>query len=69
MSERDYKALLRFGDRWFQLGLLTESDLHALGQTYETSDDRNTEHYRYKVFQDYLAAHRPLSPPMAAALY
>ena len=69
MSERDYKTLLQFSDRWFRLGLLAESDLRALGQRYETSGDKNTEHYRYQVFRDYLASHRPLSPSMAEALY
>lgn len=69
MSERDYKTLFQFSDQWFRLGLLTETDLHTLGQSYETSGDRNAEHYRYKVFQDYLASHRPLSPQMAEALY
>ncbi len=69
MSERDYKTLLQFSDQWFRLGLLTVTDLHALGQRYETSSDKNAEHYRYKVFRDYLASHRPLPPPMAEALY
>lgn len=69
MSKRDYKRLLRFGEQWFHLGLLTETDLATLGHRYETSGDRNDEHYRYKVFRDYLASHRPLPPAMAQALY
>jgi len=69
MSQRGYKTLLQFNDQWFRLGLLAETDLLALGQRYDTSRDKNAEHYRYKVFRDYLASHRPLPPPMAEALY
>jgi hypothetical protein len=69
MSQRDFKSLLRFGDRWLRLGLLTEEKLRALGREYETGKDRNTEHYRYRVFRDYLTSHRPLPAELAKALY
>lgn len=32
MSQPEYKALLRFSDRWFELGLLTGAGLDALGR-------------------------------------
>src|SRR3954469_11276101 len=65
----DYRKLLQFSDPWLRLGLLSEDELCALGREYETSEDKNTEHYRYKVFSDYLALHKPLSSEMAEALY
>lgn len=69
MSQPEYKALLGFSDRWFELGLLTGAGLCALGHEYETSDDQSSEHYRYRAFRDYLASHRPLSPQMSEAIY
>lgn len=66
---REYQKQLQFSDRWLQLGLLTEDELRALGCEYEVSEDKSAEHYRYRVFCNYLASHRPLSPEMADALY
>ena len=66
---RDYRQLLELGERWFELGVLTEELLGELGREYESSDDRNTEHYRYGAFRKYLEAHRPLPEEMAVALY
>lgn len=69
MSQKDYKTLLEFTDRWFTLGILTEEKLQQYGTTYETSADKNTEHYRYGAFRWYLNEHRPLSASVAEALY
>jgi len=66
---QDYQALLQFSHEWFTLGIVTESQLEALGREYETGEDPNTEHYRYGAFMEYLREHRPLSPAMAEALY
>jgi hypothetical protein len=65
----EYQGRLQFSDQWLRLGLLTEDELCALGREYEMSDDKNTEHYRYRVFRNHLASLRPLSPAMADALY
>jgi hypothetical protein len=69
MSWADDQRLLQFSERWLELGLLTEDKLSVLGQEYKTSDDKNTEHYRYRIFRDYLVSHRPLSRLIAEALY
>jgi hypothetical protein len=69
MNQRDYQRLLQFSDSWLMLGLLSEDKLSELGHEYELSDDKNTEHYRYRIFQEYLTSHRPLSASMAEALY
>lgn len=69
MNRQDHQRLLGFSEQWLRLGLLTEDELRALGQEYDVSDDKSTEHYRYRVFVKFLASHRPLSPQVAAALY
>ena len=69
MDEKDYKVLLGFSDQWLSLGILTDDDLQRYGTAYETSDDKNAEHFRYGTFQRYLKKHRPLSTAMAEALY
>jgi hypothetical protein len=48
---------------------VSDAELHILGHQYESGSDKNTEHYRYRVFREYLAAHRPLSPEMADAIF
>ena len=69
MNRQEYQRLLQFSDRWLRLGLLTEDQLCALGREYEAGEDKNAEHYRYRVFRRYLSTHRPLPPQMAEALY
>ena len=69
MNQREYQRLLQFGDQWLRLGLLTEDELCALGREYEAGEDKNVEHYRYRVFRRYLSSHRPLPLQMAEALY
>jgi hypothetical protein len=69
MNLLEYQKQLQFSDQWLRLGLLTEDELCALGHEYELSEDKNTEHYRYRVFRQYLASHMPLSSSMADALY
>lgn len=69
MSDKDYKGLLGFTSQWFALGVLTEEGLRQYGATYESSRDKNTEHYRYGAFRWYLQQHRPLSASRAEELY
>lgn len=69
MIPKDYKALLQFSDEWFTLGVLTEEGLRQYADTYEMSEDKSSEHYRYGAFQWYLSQHRPLAARMANALY
>ena len=46
---------------WMELGILTEQKLNEQVAIYETGDDKNTEHYRYGAFRDYLTSHRTLT--------
>jgi hypothetical protein len=69
MRQRNYKRLLEITDAWFTLGLITEQDLPLYGAEFETSGDKNSEHYRYGAFRLYLSQNRPLAPSMSEALY
>ncbi|AMV23989.1 hypothetical protein VT84_06310 [Gemmata sp. SH-PL17] len=69
MALPDPMSLLGFTDRWLALGVVTRERVEALGREFESSSDKNPEHYRYAAFRDYLAAHRPLQPAVAEALY
>ena len=69
MSQKDYAAIFGFSDRWFALGIVTKESLVLSGATYESSDDKSSEHYRYGAFRWYLSQHRPLPPSVAEALY
>jgi hypothetical protein len=69
MTERDYRSLLHFSDAWFALGILTEGDLFRYGRAFDEADDKNSEHYRFGAFHDFLRRVRPLSPQLAEALY
>ncbi len=69
MTARDYQDLLEFSDCWLRLGVLTEEQLFSLGREFTRSEPQPTEHFRYYVFREYLASHRPLRSAMAEALY
>jgi hypothetical protein len=51
------KHLLKLGytAQWLDYGLLTDEHLLAQVKVYDTDDDKNTEHYRYNTFRNYLA--------------
>jgi hypothetical protein len=69
LTDRDYKTVLRFSDSWFTLGIVDNEELRQIGAAFETSDDKNDEHYRYGAFLRFLRKHRPVSMEMAEALY
>jgi hypothetical protein len=69
MGSSDPASSLGFTDRWLALGVVTREQIEALGGEFGSSSDKNPEHYRYGAFRDYLAAHRPLPPAVAEALY
>lgn len=63
------KASLGFTDTWFTLGVLTQEELREFETEFETSSDKNPEHYRYRAFRGFLQRNRPLSPARCDALY
>jgi hypothetical protein len=66
---REFAEALGFTSKWFDVGVVNVSVLAQCRDEWEKGDDDHPEHYRYGVFKDFLVAHRPLSPDLAAALF
>ncbi len=62
-------ALFGFTPGWYDLGMVDRGVIARLKEEWDKGEDPNPEHYRYGVFRDYLAAHRPLPPELAVALW
>lgn len=60
---------LGFTEEWLRLGIVTPAQIAEAIQTFEQSDDKHSEHYRYKAFRDFLNRHRPLPPDLAIQLF
>ncbi len=61
--------MLGFTSTWFELGVVDSVVLEGLRVEWDKGEDDNTEHYRHGVFQDFLAARRPLDPELALKLF
>jgi hypothetical protein len=46
---------LGYGPEWLEYGLIDEALLRKQSDQYDSSDDKNTEHYRYAAFRDFLS--------------
>ena len=69
MSDLEFAQLLGFTPAWFTLGVVSDAVLMRLRAEWDKGEDDNTEHYRYWAFREFLAAHQPLTPELAAALF
>jgi hypothetical protein len=64
MTERGIRQAmqaLRFCEDWQTLGWLDIEELDSLYAEYHRGDDKNTEHYRYKMFRKGIAKRIPLT--------
>lgn len=52
---------LGYSDLWMKFGFLTETTLKEQINTFETSEDKSTEHYRYASFKKYLYSKKLLT--------
>ena len=59
----------QFTPAWYALGIVTPSRLASLQAIWVRGEDKRTEHYRWRAFQEFVAERRPLPPTLAAALY
>jgi hypothetical protein len=57
----DTLARLGYSSSWLNYGVLTIELLIEQDQAFLTSDDENTEHYRYKTFNRYLHSKQQLT--------
>ncbi len=64
-----FGAQLGFTPAWYALGVVDQAFLERARARWDTGEDEYTEHYRYRVFGEFVASHRPLSPGLAVALY
>jgi hypothetical protein len=65
----EFARLLGFTPAWFDLGVVDDAVLARLRAEWDEGEDDNPEHYRYRSFRAFLAAHRPLAEELAAALF
>lgn len=54
-------ALLGYSSLWIEYGLLDAGYLKRQMLFFHESDDKNTEHYRYRAFSDYLHGKQSLT--------
>jgi hypothetical protein len=45
---------------WLAYGFVSEADLLTQFETFQKSEDKNTEHYRYAMFLHFLASHKEI---------
>jgi hypothetical protein len=67
--EKKVGGALQFSKDWFELGIVTPARLKELEAEYRSSDDKNPEHYRWRMFKQFVEASRPLDGRTAKALY
>ena len=60
---------LCFSEEWYSLGIITTKQHQELWVQFQTSIDRNPEHYRWRVFCDFLERKEQRSPDMMRRLY
>ena len=63
------RSPLGFTPAWFALGLVTPEQLAAHEEEWARGEDPHPKHYRWRAFQAFLRARRPLTPSRAQSLY
>lgn len=60
---------LEFSQEWLDLGIVDPDKLHTLEFEWNSSNDKNPEHYRWRAFLDFLRSQEFLDPIIAKRLY
>ncbi len=60
---------LEFTQEWIELGILTPEKLDEIEVEWSTSADRNTEHYRWRAFLDFIQSRSLLDERTLRCLY
>ena len=60
---------LEFSQEWIELGITSQARLVQLEAEWLASDDRNSEHYRWRAFLDFMQLQVSLDPLVAKRLY
>ena len=65
----DILSKFEFSQEWFDLGIITPAKLEQLKAEWDTGEDTNTEHYRWRAFLDFMQSKPSLDAETARALY
>jgi hypothetical protein len=65
----DIFQTLEFSQEWIELGIITPAKLEQLKAEWDTGEDTNTEHYRWRAFLDFMQSRPSLDEDTAKALY
>jgi len=65
----EHADLLGFSERWFALGLITKLQHQELINEFHKGEDTNPEHYRWRVFCDFMRKSDQLSADLMRQLY
>lgn len=60
---------LKFDEKWFDLGFVSSEKLKELWIDFQTGEDENKEHYRWRVFTDYLKTNKVIDENNLRELY
>lgn len=60
---------LGFSDSWIDSGLLSESSFEAIVQDYGLIKDDSSEHYRWKIFKDFIKCNTFISEEIFRKIY
>ncbi len=60
---------LELTQEWIDLGIITRENLDELENEWRSSEDRNTEHYRWKAFLNYVQSNPSLADDVLRRLY
>lgn len=60
---------LGFNQNWVTLGIVSMEEIQQLVELFESSDDKNEEHYRWRAFKTFLVNKKPFSPETIRELY
>ncbi|SRR5215204_3681727 len=60
---------LDFNEKWFDLGFVSSEKLYELWADFQTAEDSNKEHYRWRAFTSYLKTNNEISESNLKELY
>lgn len=69
MSSSDIFYILEFSQEWVDLGIITPAQLKQFEVEWTKGEDRNTEHYLWRAFLDFIKSKELLDEAIAGVLY
>lgn len=69
MSDAEVRKRLKFGPRWFELGVMDDETLETTVRNFRASDDDGDEHWRYGAFMRFLRYNDSLTAEQCEGLF